>query len=308
MVWNTIKMDYDKAVAICTLFSTSLSVILLLIITFISNAQSNIAQDTVSNLAATTMISELPGQSCNIPDVTNLINGSYCQPLSTGCDVGAPTDYDFVNYTNAMPMWNALINCNVVSIIDVHDQTNFIDKQKASSDILSKFYKQYSIDGQPSIYSKITLNSKGRNFHPILLDNVVARISSTDGYNFVWLNITQNANTSQCLNKLFTLNISTNYNCALNNWYVTVPYCRYYSCTNGIYNRYYSTYSYYINIVSNNFKGKLYGISISLSNINAIYGGIIGALVALIGGFIITFHLFILAFYKNNAYFSPDKR
>jgi len=35
-----------------------------------------------------------------------------------------------------------------------------------------------------------------------MLDNVVARVSSTDGFNFVWLNITQNANTSKCLNNV----------------------------------------------------------------------------------------------------------
>ena len=160
---------------------------------------------------------------------------------------------------------------------------------------MSKFYNQYSIDGQPTIYSISTLNANGHEFPPIMLDNVVARLSSTDGFNFVWLNITQNANTSECLNNVFSTIANTNYNCTSTNWYVTVPYCRYYSCTNGIDNRYYSTYSYYINIVSNNFKGRFFGLSISLNNINAIYGGIIGALVVLVGGLLITFCLFLLA-------------
>lgn len=185
---------YDKAVSIVTVFSTLISVIVLLIIAIISDNQYNNAQNDVSNLAAQTMISELPGQSCNI-NVMTLINGSYCQPLSTGCDIGAPASYDFVNSSNAMPMWDALIKCSVASIINIHDQTNVINKQAPQTEILSKFYKQYTIDGQPTIYSGSTLNAKGPTFSPLVLDNVVARISSTDGFNYVWLNITQNANT-----------------------------------------------------------------------------------------------------------------
>jgi len=48
-----------------------------------------------------------------------LVNGSYCQPLSTG------------NSTNAINMWNALINCNVASIIN---QTNVINKQASQNE------------------------------------------------------------------------------------------------------------------------------------------------------------------------------
>ena len=122
-------VKYDKAVYVVTVLSTLISVIVLFIIAIISDNQSNSAQNDVFNLAVNTMILELPGQSCNIPNVMTLVNGSYCQPLSTG----APTYYDFVNYNDSMPMCNALINCNVASIIDIHDQTNVINKQASQT-------------------------------------------------------------------------------------------------------------------------------------------------------------------------------
>ena len=275
------KWSNDAAVAFVVFVAGTLSFIVLLILALVGNKQSNDTQAAIARLAAASMIKDLPGQGC-IPAATDVTNGSFWQPLSTGCGQGAPVDYDFTNTTLATPLFAALSSCNVTTIREVHDEIGIIDTSQSAGDVISAFHALYGVDGQPIVYSTSSLRTNGIYPPSLLLTDVVARIASPDGFNFIWLSLHQDQTSMNCLNTTFPLNATTNFNCTGLGWYVTVPFCRTYSCTQGIDLRYYAAYTNYLALYTTSFKGKFYGARLTVTDINAVYSGVIGAFVAVV--------------------------
>jgi hypothetical protein len=275
----TSKINLQELV---TTFVAIMSIIALILVAILGDNQSNKAQDELAIMASKSMIIDLPGQGC-IPNITNIEKGSTCAPVSFGCNTSAPIYRDFINKDNAIPIWNVLVECNVIHVINIHDETGIINITDSASNIISQFYGMYAISGMPNIYSTIKLKPKAQSYPPLFLDNVIIRLSATDQFNYIWMSLTQNNDSMACLSQSNPLGTAfKSIGCPDMNLYVTAPYCRPYSCTNGIDVDYYSTYANYIAILGSSFKGNFYGQNLSLSNINAIYSGVIGALVAAI--------------------------
>ena len=189
-------------------------------------------------------------------------------------------------------MFSALSSCNVTEVVEVHDETGTISSSQSTDQIVQAFYAIYVVDGNPTIYS--TSSIKGHAIYPpsLLLSDVIIRVASTDGFNYIWMNVHQDETSMDCLSTTFPLNSTTNYNCTGQGWYLTAPFCRTYSCTQGIDFNYYSAYSNYLALYTGNYKGKFYGAKLSVADINAVYSGVIGALVAVIIGTVSYFAAF----------------